>query len=346
MQPQSVESSSSSGAVVPSSRPRSISPPAPAPASVEEPSSDVEREARRVEDERREAEEKEAAEAAPIAPSARISPPPLPLPPPVINLPQPILADVHPSRSPRAVEAEAEARPVVVQAGGAAAVVIPGGGGAEVVPEEKAERPVVQAAAEAEPEEHKAGEAVVVVEHAHNGESTEDEMEVDHVSGDEEKKEEEEEEKKDAPAPPPRPPPPSSPSPPPEVRRPVGMGKVPRDSGVGVGKHGRGKGAFAPKRHQAVRRRILRGDAVSGVLTKPALCRLARRGGIMRISESIQDAAKEALKSFLEDTVRRAVVYMEYARRKTVTAMDMVYALKGVGHRLYGFEEGAIGRPP
>ena len=34
---------------------------------------------------------------------------------------------------------------------------------------------------------------------------------------------------------------------------------------------------------------------------------------------------------------RDAVTYTEHARRKTVTAMDVVYALKRQGKTLYGF---------
>ncbi len=33
----------------------------------------------------------------------------------------------------------------------------------------------------------------------------------------------------------------------------------------------------------------------------------------------------------------QAIVYAEAARRKTVTAMDVVYALKKNGHTLYGY---------
>jgi hypothetical protein len=40
---------------------------------------------------------------------------------------------------------------------------------------------------------------------------------------------------------------------------------------------------------------------------------------------------------FLENVVRDAVTYTEHARRKTVTAMDVVYALKRQGRTLYGF---------
>ena len=35
--------------------------------------------------------------------------------------------------------------------------------------------------------------------------------------------------------------------------------------------------------------------------------------------------------------VKDAFTYTEYARRKTVTAMDVIYALKRQGRTLYGF---------
>ena len=43
------------------------------------------------------------------------------------------------------------------------------------------------------------------------------------------------------------------------------------------------------------------------------------------------------LKVFLENVIRDAVTYTEHARRKTVSAMDVVYALQRQGRTLYGF---------
>ena len=79
----------------------------------------------------------------------------------------------------------------------------------------------------------------------------------------------------------------------------------------GRGKGGKGLGKGGAKRHRKVMR-----DNILGI-TKPAIRRLARRGGVKRISG--------------------AVTYTEHAKRKTVTAMDVVYALKRQGRTLYGF---------
>ena len=102
----------------------------------------------------------------------------------------------------------------------------------------------------------------------------------------------------------------------------TGLGKAPLPSGLGKG---------GAKRH----RKVLR-DNIQGV-TKPAIRRLARRGGVKRISGLMYEETRGVLKVFLENVIRDAVTYTEHARRKTVTAMDVVYALKRQGRTLYGF---------
>uniref|UniRef100_A0A8C1ZUY7 Histone H4 n=1 Tax=Cyprinus carpio TaxID=7962 RepID=A0A8C1ZUY7_CYPCA len=84
-------------------------------------------------------------------------------------------------------------------------------------------------------------------------------------------------------------------------------------------------------------RKVLR-DNIQGI-TKPAIRRLARRGGVKRISGLIYEETRGVLKVFLENVIRDAVTYTEHAKRKTVTAMDVVYALKRQGRTLYGFGE-------
>ncbi|XP_066030347.1 uncharacterized protein [Pocillopora verrucosa] len=93
----------------------------------------------------------------------------------------------------------------------------------------------------------------------------------------------------------------------------------------GRGKGGKGLGKGGAKRH----RKILR-DNIQGI-TKPAIRRLARRGGVKRISGLIYEETRGVLKVFLENVIRDAVTYTEHAKRKTVTAMDVVYALKRQG---------------
>eukprot|EP00441_Pelagodinium_beii_P035743 CAMPEP_0197651814 /NCGR_PEP_ID=MMETSP1338-20131121/34068_1 /TAXON_ID=43686 ORGANISM="Pelagodinium beii, Strain RCC1491" /NCGR_SAMPLE_ID=MMETSP1338 /ASSEMBLY_ACC=CAM_ASM_000754 /LENGTH=118 /DNA_ID=CAMNT_0043226555 /DNA_START=37 /DNA_END=393 /DNA_ORIENTATION=+ len=82
-------------------------------------------------------------------------------------------------------------------------------------------------------------------------------------------------------------------------------------------------------------RKVLR-ESIQGI-TKPAIRRLARRGGVKRISGLIYEETRGVLKTFLENVLRDSITYTEHARRKTVTAMDIVYALKRQGRTLYGF---------
>ena len=103
-----------------------------------------------------------------------------------------------------------------------------------------------------------------------------------------------------------------------------------------IGGRGKGKGTggkSGAKRFEP--RRSLR-DSILGI-TKPAIRRLARRGGVKRISSYIYEETRAVLRGFLENVVRDSVVYTEHAKRKTVTALDVVYALKRQGRTLYGF---------
>ena len=98
------------------------------------------------------------------------------------------------------------------------------------------------------------------------------------------------------------------------------------------GKSGKGYGKVPVKRpHKRNTRPVIEG------VTKPAIRRLARRGGVKRISFNIYKEIRDVLQGFLNNVVRDAVTYTEHAKRKTVTAMDVVYALKRQGRTLYGF---------
>jgi histone H4 len=102
-------------------------------------------------------------------------------------------------------------------------------------------------------------------------------------------------------------------------------------SALGRGKGMKGLGKGGAKRHRVILR-----DNILGI-TKPAIRRLARRGGVKRLSGLIYEETRVVLKTFLENVLRDAIAYTEHARRRTVTALDVVYALKRQGRTLYGF---------
>uniref|UniRef100_A0A0K0DN03 Histone H4 n=1 Tax=Angiostrongylus cantonensis TaxID=6313 RepID=A0A0K0DN03_ANGCA len=62
--------------------------------------------------------------------------------------------------------------------------------------------------------------------------------------------------------------------------------------------------------------------------TKQAIRRLTHRAGAMRISGLAYDEIREVLKVLLESVIRDATAYCVQARKKTVTAVNVGYALK------------------
>ncbi|KAL0209009.1 hypothetical protein P9112_011596 [Eukaryota sp. TZLM1-RC] len=102
-------------------------------------------------------------------------------------------------------------------------------------------------------------------------------------------------------------------------------------TGRGKGGKGLGKTGIPARRHKKNLR-----DNIQGI-TKPAIRRLARRGGVKRISALIYDETRTVLRTFLENVIRDSITYSEHAGRKTLTAMDVVYGLKRQGRVLYGF---------
>ncbi|TPX67728.1 hypothetical protein SpCBS45565_g03626 [Spizellomyces sp. 'palustris'] len=135
-----------------------------------------------------------------------------------------------------------------------------------------------------------------------------------------------------------------------------GRGAGGKGLGVGIGGKGKGKSIKrrgpsginlsnygTPKRHRLVLRDNLKG------ITKPAIRRLARRGGVKRMSLTIYDGedgsllqrsvtttwnfanqlaikteVRSVLKKFLTGVLKDSIAYTEHRRAKTVNAMDVV----------------------
>ncbi|PHH65885.1 hypothetical protein CDD81_1254 [Ophiocordyceps australis] len=84
------------------------------------------------------------------------------------------------------------------------------------------------------------------------------------------------------------------------------------------------------------RRKIVR-DSIRGI-TRPDIRRLARRGGVKRISNLIYDEARTALKEHLEAILSMCVIYVEYRNAKTITTNDVIFSLRKLGRPIYGFD--------
>lgn len=85
-----------------------------------------------------------------------------------------------------------------------------------------------------------------------------------------------------------------------------------------------------------MRRRPGMASATEGI-TKSAIRRLARRGGVKRISGLVYPEVRAILQVFLQCVLQDTICYTTHAHRKTVTALDVVYALKRQGRTLYGY---------
>ena len=75
-------------------------------------------------------------------------------------------------------------------------------------------------------------------------------------------------------------------------------------------------------------------DNISGI-TKPSIRKLARRGGVRRISASIYPDVRGVIKWWLEDVLRDVAMIVDHADRKIVTTVDVVFALRRRGRTVY-----------
>ncbi|CAG8962168.1 hypothetical protein HYFRA_00005216 [Hymenoscyphus fraxineus] len=120
--------------------------------------------------------------------------------------------------------------------------------------------------------------------------------------------------------------------------RPSVSGKTVKGAGVahpgGRGKDSKGLGkgrGFTSRRHRKIAK-----DNIQSI-TKPDIRRLARRGGVKRISAAIYEETRVALKAYLEKILLDITTIVDYKNRKTVTVADVIFSLRRQGRPIYGF---------
>ncbi|KAF3483504.1 uncharacterized protein GIQ15_02828 [Arthroderma uncinatum] len=94
---------------------------------------------------------------------------------------------------------------------------------------------------------------------------------------------------------------------------------------------------YLPKRYKKHSR-----DNIMGI-TKPAIRRLARRGGVVRMQKAIYGTIRQVIVARLEKILEQIVHVLESTdspgkARKTVTTQDVIYVLKRLGTTVYGFD--------
>ena len=116
---------------------------------------------------------------------------------------------------------------------------------------------------------------------------------------------------------------------------------------------GSGKKGGKAKGDGAKRQKKVLKNSVEGI-SKASIRRLARRGGVKRVSGQLYEEARGVLKSFVEvrnacvcdfvyslthtqGVVRDATAFTEHSKRGTVSALDVVHSLKKNGRMLYGY---------
>ncbi|QDZ22511.1 histone H4 [Chloropicon primus] len=90
---------------------------------------------------------------------------------------------------------------------------------------------------------------------------------------------------------------------------------------------------------QGLKRRVLgkwRAQEAARIGT-PSIRRLARKGGVKRISKGVYEETRICLRKYLEKILKDLVLLVEHAGRYTVSTTDVLFALKRNGQHLYGY---------
>merc|ERR1719193_77908 len=77
-------------------------------------------------------------------------------------------------------------------------------------------------------------------------------------------------------------------------------------------------------------------DSLPGI-AKSSIRRLARRGGVRRMSGLIYEETNAIMEGFVGKVFEDSIIYCRHSKRKTIKSLDVVYALKRQGKSFYGF---------
>jgi len=76
--------------------------------------------------------------------------------------------------------------------------------------------------------------------------------------------------------------------------------------------------------------------ALDSGMSKASFRRLARRGGVRRISGLMYQEGRRSLRGFLNQTINDTIALTLLNRRQTVKAVDVIRALQRMGKSMYG----------
>ena len=78
-------------------------------------------------------------------------------------------------------------------------------------------------------------------------------------------------------------------------------------------------------------------DVIHGI-TKPAIRRIARRGGVKRIARTVYEDSRGVISDRLDSILKPAVIVSSHSKKKVIRSIDVAYALKELGTPMYGIE--------
>ena len=71
-------------------------------------------------------------------------------------------------------------------------------------------------------------------------------------------------------------------------------------------------------------------------VSRAAIPRVARQGGVKRLSSHLYNEGPRLLNDFVRDVLRKAQVLADHSKRKTVSGADVVQAVRRSGVIYYG----------
>lgn len=81
---------------------------------------------------------------------------------------------------------------------------------------------------------------------------------------------------------------------------------------------------------KVVRHKKIIRDSIQGI-TKPAIKRLSKRGGNLRLSGLIYEEVRGIMKVYMETIIANSILLMQHARRKTLHKEDLEGAIENLG---------------
>ncbi|KAI4125665.1 MAG: hypothetical protein LQ347_005292 [Umbilicaria vellea] len=109
--------------------------------------------------------------------------------------------------------------------------------------------------------------------------------------------------------------------------------------GIKTGAGGRGLGKGGARRHRKIIKDTIRG------ITKGDIRRMARRGGVKRISGQIYEDVRSAMKDRMSRIIQDCVFILDNSGRKTISVSDVIFALRRIGTPVYGFDKDTYNPP-